>query len=419
MLSADTLILQNPWWKSSRVPEVFLGKKREKFYRKIQKFLPLRQILLIYGLRRTGKTTFLYQLIQDLLNSGVDSRHILYFSFDEKVLNLKQLLNTYETYILKQPITEESRIYMFLDEIQKLSDWQDQVKLIYDRFPKIKIFLSGSASVNLQRNVRESLAGRVFEFEFPPLSFGEFLEWKKAKVGDLHKKELKLLAREYVLKGGFPEIIGEQSSEVIRMYLKSSVLYKILEQDLPAVFGLRDPEFLKALVEYLFSQPGSIINYDSLSSHFGRSKVTVLNYVFYLKYALLVREVRNFRPNLLLASRKGRKLYPYNPAFCFVYLPEDQFFKRALETAVAYALSAKYYYRNRFEVDFVLRKQNRLYPVEVKAGEPDVSQVAKFLKKFGGSKGYVVTEDYEEVRENIEILPLWKVMLEGVGAEFV
>ncbi len=417
MVALNGLILQNPWWKEKKVPKVFLGRKRKEFFEKIKKYLRLRQALLIYGLRRTGKTTFFYQLIQKLILSEVAPEKILYFSFDEKETSLKDILTVYESEVLQEIITENTTLYLFLDEIQKLENWQEQVKIIYDRYPKIKIFLSGSASINLQKGIRESLAGRVFEFEFTPLSFREFLEWKGVKVKraklDLYHKELKLLAKEYLLKGGFPEIVNEKDKEIIRLYLKSSVLEKIVGQDLPLEFGLRDPELLQSLIENFFSQPGMILNYNKLASDFQRSKVTIINYVFYLTYALLLREVKNFRPSLRVTSRKGRKIYPYNPAFCFIYLPEKEGFKKVWETAVATVLGTEYYYRNSFEVGFVLKHGNELVPIEVKSNKPEFSQVEKFIEKFGAKKGFVITQEEEAQQGNIKSLPLWKVLIKG------
>ena len=417
MAALNDLILQNPWWKEKKVAEIFLGRERKEFFHKIEKFLPLRQALLIYGLRRTGKTTFFYQLIQKLILSGVNPQKIIYFSFDEKESSLRDVLGLYELKVLQEPITENTQLYLFLDEIQKLEAWQERVKVIYDRYPKIKIFLSGSASINLQKSARESLAGRVFEFEFIPLSFTEFLEWKGIKLEeeklDFYRKELKLLIREYILKGGFPEIVEEKDKEIIRRYLKSSVLDKIIGQDLPLKFGLRDPAFLKSLVENFFSQPGTILNYDKLASEFQRSKITVINYIFYLKYALLLREVRNFRPSLRISSRKGKKIYPYNPAFCSIYLSEEANFKKVLETAVVTFFEAKYYYRNRFEVDFVLRQNNQIFPVEVKSGKAEVAQVKKFLEKFGSPQGFIISEDYEIQQDKVKVVPFWKVLVQN------
>ena len=97
----NTLTLQNPWWKKEKVPGIFLGKPRTEFFTKIKKYLPLRQAILIYGLRRTGKTTFLYQLIQHLIDSDIDPLHILYFSFDEKVTDINEILRVYEQNLLK------------------------------------------------------------------------------------------------------------------------------------------------------------------------------------------------------------------------------------------------------------------------------------------------------------------------------
>ncbi len=417
MLRFSDLNFQNPWWRSQRVPKIFLGRKRA-FLKKIQKYLPLKQAILIYGLRRIGKTTLFYQLIQELIDSKIAPEQILYFSFDEKVISIKDLLRLYEIQVLQQPLDAAGKVYLFLDEVQKLKDWQDQVKIIYDHYPNLKIFLSGSASINLQRKSTESLAGRVFEFEFEPLSFEEFLRWKGMEINlrnlDLYEKELKILAQEYILKGGFPEIVEEADREIIRLYLKNSVLDKIVAQDLPLEFSLKDPELLKALLEVFFTNPGKILNYDALASDYQRSKVTIINYVFYLKYALLLREVRNFRPSLRVSSRKGKKIYPSNSAFCFIYSYDNQVLQeRVLETAVASLLKAQYYYRNSFEIDFLVRKGQEFLPVEVKSGKVEFRQLERFMKKFKSRRGFIISQDYQIEREGVEVIPFWRVLVKG------
>jgi predicted AAA+ superfamily ATPase len=117
----------NPWWKTSSVPRGQAGKKREIFDH-ILSFLDYRQIIILFGLRRAGKTTLMYQLIDYLLRKGgVEPFRILYFSFDEQAYSLSKLLEIYQQDILRQGLDEQARTYLLLDEVQKLDDWFNKV----------------------------------------------------------------------------------------------------------------------------------------------------------------------------------------------------------------------------------------------------------------------------------------------------
>lgn len=101
--------------------------------------------------------------------------------------------------MLKRDISRE-RVFIFLDEIQKLKDWHSKVKILYDLNPKMKIFLSGSAQITMWKGTRESLAGRFFDFKIKPLDFDEYLEFKRIKI-DL-KRHISVFLQTGVLNQG-------------------------------------------------------------------------------------------------------------------------------------------------------------------------------------------------------------------------
>ena len=131
------LITFNSWWDTEKVPPLLLKPYKRGLFSKLVEFLGDRQILLIYGLRRVGKTTLLYQLIDHLLEQGVERDHILYFSFDEAVADLKQIIEGYQETAIGKPLQKVKKVYIFLDEIQKLKNWQNQIKIYYDLYPNI------------------------------------------------------------------------------------------------------------------------------------------------------------------------------------------------------------------------------------------------------------------------------------------
>ena len=155
-MTINDIISYNTWWETGSVNDI-PDYKRPLFY-ELLKYLDERQIIVIYGLRRTGKTTIMYQLIDYLLKDNIKKGNILYFSFDYSNIELRDIIEDYEKYILKKPIKmENSKVYIFLDEIQKLNDWENKIKIYYDTYKNIKFIISGSASINIEKSRMRAL----------------------------------------------------------------------------------------------------------------------------------------------------------------------------------------------------------------------------------------------------------------------
>jgi len=129
MVALEDLERFNPWWKTGKVREEWLKEYRRSAYFEIAKYIGKRQIILIWGLRRVGKTTLMLQIISELLKK-TGSKNILYFSFDEISFDLKEVLEGYQKFILGRTFEEmKETVYVFLDEIQKVKDWENKLKI--------------------------------------------------------------------------------------------------------------------------------------------------------------------------------------------------------------------------------------------------------------------------------------------------
>lgn len=409
-MKIEDLIAFNNWWIDKTVkPSLLQPYKRRLFY-ELLKFLEDRQILMIVGLRRVGKTTLLYQLIQYLLEKNVDNGKILYFSFDERVESLKEVLGIYQKEILNKSFDEVDRAYIILDEVHKLKNWQEQLKLFYDLYSNIKFIISGSASLNLERRARESLAGRTYHFRLDLLSFEEFLEMKLDLKPPKNLEELKLWKTRLesyfsdYLKRAFPEIIDEEE-EKVKKYVQESVVERIIYRDLPSEFGLRDVELLRSLIFMVAENPGMILNIEQISRDLKRNKRTISNYFYYLEYALLFRIVKNFRRSFLAASRKMKKVYLSHPSLVFgISKHYYGLLPKVMECFILNFLNAEYYWREKNkEVDFIIERNGALIPVEVKhkaeITKSDLRGLLKFMEKFKIHEGIVITKDLLEERE--------------------
>ena len=183
MILRQELQLKNEWWiNNDYKPAESMWPARDLFS-VLEANLEHPLMLNIVGLRRVGKSTILKQLIGKLLHQNVKPINIFYFLFDyasqiKKPEFLDEVLSAYFSGILGKPnLSLEERSYVFLDEIQYIDDWQAVVKKYYDLSgKKVKFILTGSQSVLLKGKSKESLAGRIFDFYLPPLSFLEFLK---------------------------------------------------------------------------------------------------------------------------------------------------------------------------------------------------------------------------------------------------
>ncbi len=419
-MDISKLVQFNEWWTTGKVRESLLKEYKRPLFGTIVNSLKDRQITLLYGLRRVGKTTLFYQLIDELLKSGVTPKNILYFSFDEFVEDLNDLVKTYEVEVLRTPLAEAGRVFIFFDEVQKLEDWQNKIKIFYDLYPNIKFFLSGSASITIQKKANESLAGRLYSFMLKPLSFSEFLALKNVRFSfeewNIYESRVLPLFHDFLRKGGFPEIINEKDEDKISDYIKNAVIERILMIDLPSEFGLKDPRLLKTLVEMTAHNTGFILNYDSVSKSLQQSKPTLINYVNYLEYAIVIKLVKNLRRGFLSTSRKMKKMYFSNAAFCFPYSRaqiNESNFGKIIENAVLQETDAEYYYREgSVEIDFILKTATSIIPVEVKYGkEIDIQKFASIVKALDVDFGLIITKDFfkDTLIDGVRIVavPVW------------
>ena len=411
----------NPWWKTSSVPKDQAGKKREIFD-EILSFLDYRQMIILFGLRRAGKTTLMYQLIDHLLKKGgVEPFRILYFSFDEQAYSLSKLLEIYQQDILRQGLDKQARTYLFLDEVQKLDDWFNKVKIIYDRYPNVKMILSGSAALILKKGIKESLAGRFFEFCIEPFSFDEFIAFKdiqidKAREG-LYQTEIIALFEDYLKKGGFIEAI-DFDDFALKKYFRESLLERVIFKDIPQAFAINRPQLLFRLLQIIASIPGMYLDYRNLGNDLKVDQRTISNYVSYLGYSLLVTKLYNFSSNRLTSEKKLKRIYLSNAGFVSALRPGEPDYHPLLEGYFANLLKAQFFYRSpqKEEVDLVIESEHKVLPVEIKIREKirmkDLKPLTKFMKHFKCEEAVVISknEDRIEKTENLKvtILPYWR-----------
>ncbi len=406
----------NHWWITGQVDaELALPFKRD-LYDEIEHHLEKRFIIAVVGLRRVGKTTIMYQLIQKLIKSNVDKTNIVFFSFDEISVKLSDILETYKDIHAKD--MRKERCYIFLDEIQKCEGWENEVKKYYDLYPKIKFIISGSESLFIRKKTKETLAGRIFEFMLTPFTFKEYLKFNNVEEQDWkYETQIKPLFNKFARRGGFPETFSLDSDKNFREYIRSLVVDKIVYKDIPRMFKLEDPDFLRVLLELISTNPGMYIDYQSLSKQFEKDRRVIKSYINYLKESFLIVLLGNYRKGSV-TLRKKKRAYPTDNALSYLYKSniDEDFYGKMIESLAVNHIKASSFWKNGGEIDIVYNH----VPIEVKYQEQttskDLHSMKDFMKKFRIHFGIILTKNEEkELRTEegtIKVIPVWKWLLE-------
>lgn len=410
----------NPWWTQ----EFQVEYEEREIYPKLQKFMKTEQIIALTGLRRTGKTTLLYKIIQDALQENVDKKDILYFSFDEfQDIKIKEVFQKYQE-IFNKNLRKEKTLVL-LDEIQKLENWSNQVKTIYDLYKgNLKIVISGSESLFIRKGIKETLAGRMYEFKINQLTFKEYLKFKgkkeELKPVDLYEQELKWFFQEYKKTMGFPELVETADREIIHKYIQENIVDKVIYRDLDTLLKTRATEKLESILKVLMEEPGQIIVVQDLASDLGITRQTLSNYLTYLEKSFLIKKLYNYSKNQRKTERKLKKVYPAVLSSTLLFRKDPHPRSKVFEWLLANQLEADFFWRDQYknEVDFVLtpeKLEKEVVPVEAKYGKLETKGLERFMDKYNLQEGWIISKDKEKKIEKdnktIHVVPAYKYLL--------
>lgn len=320
----------NPWWQSGVVPKGFVKEFRRNGYYTCKKaFLnEIRRIVVMSGARRTGKTTIVYQLIDELLTSGIKPQNILYLTFDHPVIRATEfdaLINIY-----RNNISNDEEFYVFLDEVQYNKYWTNFLKILYDLNPGVRAVATGSASSMVEGAVKESGAGRWTVIKIPTLSFYEYCAIKgikkdipKINVFKMHElsrqeqtriimmlSDLQIHLIKYLQIGGFPEFVNTEDIAYAQRVLREDVIERAIKHDLPGVYDIRSVDELEKVFVYLCYHSSNVINVDAMSKEFeGVSKPTIEKYIRYLESANLINIGKQLNTDGKRILKSKNKIY--------------------------------------------------------------------------------------------------------------
>lgn len=360
----------------------------------IEKYLPTEDIIVLHGARQVGKTSILIYLQNQLQNQGkktfyIDLEDSRFIQILEKGVDEFIKLLSEEGFVFDQ----KNKIYVFIDEIQYLSNPSPFLKLMIDHHPEIKLIVSGSSSFNIKNKFSDSLVGRTINFDIHNLSFAEFLEFKeyqstgKDDLTDKKITELQSYYQEYVLVGGYPKIVLTSDLEMKEKYLQQ-IIDTYIRKDIRDLAEIRDVQKFNQLLEILASQNGQILNLSELADTCNLTRPTVEQYLFLLEETYIIRLVRPFYKNIRSEISKAPKVYFYDTGLAHLLwlksLPKEilgQSFESSIfaELAKKYSVNNIFYWRttDNKEIDFILRDKNDLISIEAKLNNVQYKKTAQ------------------------------------------
>lgn len=396
----------------------------------INKYLSTDEIVILHGARQVGKTSILFYL-QDQLKEKQektyfidleDSRYlrILETGVPEFIKHLKE-----EGFGIADDKSDNKKIFIFIDEIQYLSNPSSFLKIIADHHPQIKLIVSGSSSFNIKNKFKDSLVGRTVDFEIFDLSFTEFLDFKDYyfNVQDdyTEKKinELSNLYEEYSLYGGYPKIVLTPELDMKEKYLQQ-IIDTYIKKDIRDLAEIKDINKFNQMIEVLASQSGQLLNVTELSNTIKLSKPTIERYLFLLEQTYIIRLVRPYHGNLRSEISKTAKVFFYDSGLMqMLWLKQlsKELLGQIFETSVFSELVKKYgvekiaYWRSldKKEIDFILKVRECILPIEVKINFAQFrdTAVSYFMKKHK-SNDYKIVGLKGKQKNDHEIYP-WQV----------
>ncbi len=422
----DILKILNEWNYWEKDFENFV--KRVSYVEKIERARKTGEIVILTGVRRSGKSTLLKQEMQELSKNN-DKKQFLYVNFEDSrfsgELNEQLIHRILEVYM--QNINSNNHIFLFFDEIQEVKNWEKFVNTYYE-LKKATIFITGSTSKILSRELSTFISGRYIEIPIFPLSFVEFCQFKKLEINnkfDFAKNSiiLKKYFREYINYGGFPKIvlIDEEISkkDLINEYFETILLRDVAEKN-----SIKNIDNLRKTANYILTNDGRLTNLNEIKKSVNISYEAVADYISFFKGAFFINEINSFDFSVKRLLKKNSKFYCIDSGIINISSTRfDENLGFVLENIVFNHLKRTYrsifYLKEKNECDFIVKENSKIvnaiqccFEITKNNKKREVDGLISAMDKFNLNKGLIITSSQEEElivkNKKIKIIPAWK-----------
>lgn len=392
------------------------------------------------GVRRSGKSTFMFQLMKKLLDAGVSRQNILYLNFFDDRLhrlqhdNLGVILEAYFSLYPEKKNAE--KVYCFFDEIQVVPGWEPFIDRLL-RMETCEVYITGSSAQMLSREIATQMRGRALSWEMFPFSFREFLDGKGVESNGPFSTKKRLTIQkafeEYWETGGFPEVAG--LSRMLRIKTHQEYWGAMLFRDLVERHDISHPKAVTDLAHWLVDNTGSLYSINNLTGYLKSlghkaPKSAVSDYLEWFEDAYVLFTVRIFDASLARASANPKKIYCVDHALVTsissgILVNSGHLLENLVFTALRRVTPDIFYYKTKTgrEVDFIAGRPgpSRML-VQVCASLADqqtrkreTTALAEAMSELNLSQGLIVTRNEDEQIQvgsgTIDVVPAWRFLL--------
>ncbi len=369
-----------------KIKDLPKSKPRSLYIEKIESWLQRKEIIIIKGIRRAGKTHIMYQLMQKVKNA-------IYINFDD--FRLDSYLNIELLEQVMKLRKKNKRTYFFLDEIQRVKGFEKWLRTYYDREDEIKFIIGGSNISLMSPKLSTVLTGRNITFTIYPLTFNELKTFSKQPF------------EEYLEFGGFPEIVMEKDvlkkRQLLEQYINDIIMKDILDK-----YSITNITQLKALVNFFLSNPGLRISANKLSKQLGIHKDTAQKYIEYIIDTFLIFEVPYFSysAKTKYIGIQASKYYCIDNGIHTISSTKKNnslLFENLVAVQLKQHNKELFYWLNGVEIDFVADKKAIQVTATDKIPKREIIAFEEFNKKFPNFENIIITPTLNKKINNIKI----------------
>ena len=419
-------------WGSARLDP---GHRRE-VTAQLGPFIATKDVVALVGPRRAGKTTVLFQVMEQLARDGVAPTAMLHVNLEDPAFAPERgpdlLERLYRTY--REEVHPDGKAWLFLDEVQRVPEWERWVRMRCET-DDVKVFVTGSSSSLLSRELGTLLTGRHIEFRVWPLGFREYLDFHRIAIPSRPRlagapPRIQHALTDYLRWGGFPEVVLARD-DVRKELLLKQYFDDVLFKDVALRHEVRDLPALRSLAVVLMTQTASLVSAQRVARQLGISVDLAHACFSHLREAFLVEFLPCFSLKAAERARNPQKVHAIDTglrnAVCLSASPDRG---RLAETAVVAAMRRRdhdglYYWKAGGEVDVLERRGNSVrtaVQVCFDATDPavqarEISALTEASRVFKGVQpilvlGRIGEETLKGLPRRTRVVPLWRFLLD-------
>ncbi len=411
------ILQQNKHWQQP-YPDLIVREKLKNLVKK----LSLKEIQVILGIRRSGKSTLLKLIINHLMTNH-DPLSMLYINLDDPFLTEihQDSSRLYQIIDFAEKLSGKKVEYLFLDEIQYVNLWEKYVKSIYDSEVFKKIFVTGSNSSLLKGEYVQLLSGRFILDEVFPFSYREILKDRGigSKLELIQNKSTVLALVDTMLEyGAYPEVYKTENYDLKRELL-INYYDTIVLKDCIANARIREIRAFRELTHYLLTNAGTLFSYNGLGKALSTNENSAKEFINVLENSFLIDEIRQFSFSLKRQSRARKKVYAIdngilaNVSFRFS-ANRGKLFENLVYSEFKKNGYQIHFYQNKGECDFIISKESTRNAIQVcyeltdQNRKRELDGLQEAMRELRIQDGTIITYDQEESSDQVNIIPFWK-----------